>query len=48
MSKITVWADVMMVSTKENLIDVITERHKAAIFSPVIGVGVTFTHLSGD
>lgn len=32
MSKITVWADVMTVSTKENLIDVISDCHKAAIF----------------
>lgn len=33
MSKITVWADVMMVPTEENLIDVISEWHKATIFS---------------
>lgn len=33
MSKITAWTDVMMAPTEENLIDVISEWHKAAIFS---------------
>lgn len=32
MSKITVSADVMMAPTEDNLIDVISEWHKAAIF----------------
>lgn len=33
MSKITAQTDVMMAPTEENLIDVISEWHKAAIFS---------------
>lgn len=48
MSKITAQTDVMMASTVENLIDVISEWHKAAIFPPVIGLGGTVTHLSSD
>lgn len=48
MSQMTIWADVMTVSTKENLTDVISDRHKAAISFPVIGLGVTVAHLPGD
>lgn len=48
MSKITASADVMMAPAEENLIDVISEWHQAAIFSPVIGCGGTVAHLSSD
>lgn len=49
MSEITAWAYVLMAPAQENLIDVISEWHKAAIFSPpVIGRGGTAARLSSD
>lgn len=48
MSKITAATDVMMAPAGENLIDVISKRHKAAFFSPVIGRGGAAARLSGD
>lgn len=48
MSKITAATDVMMAPVEENLIDVISKRHKAAFFPPVIGRGAAAARLSGD